>query len=78
MDVIAVKPNEYYCLCPPVFKRKRTEGCIRDALDMLESYMDFRMIDEKDYKEAKREIQKAPHDDAISNIMTKVRKKAKW
>lgn len=70
--------KEYYSICPQVFQRKRTSECERDALDMLRAYRDFNKITECEYRETKKRIKKAEHDDAISNIMCKIRHKIKW
>lgn len=76
---IAGKPCEYFTyITPPVFQRKRTAECERDALDMLEAYRDFNKITEEQYCITEREILDAPHDDAISDIMCKIRHKIKW
>ena len=72
-------PQEYYMyICPPEFKRKRTKECERDALNMLKSYKRNGMISQSQYEVARERIETAPHDDAISNIMTRVRHKIKW
>ena len=76
---IAGKPNEYFSyICPPVFKRKRTADGERNALDMLKAYRDFNKISKERYLEIKSEIKKAPDDDTISNIMTRIRHSIKW
>ena len=76
---IAGKPGEYFAyISPPIFQRKRTAECERDALDMLEAYRDFNKISEELYQIKESEILAAPHDDAISDIMCKIRHKIKW
>lgn len=79
MTAIAKSTNEYFSyICSPVFQRKRTYECERDALDMLKAYRDYNKISKEQYQEIKREIQKADYDDKISNIMCKLRHKIKW
>ena len=79
MAAIAKQTNEYFSyICPPMFKRKRTSECEKDALDMLEVYRDFRKITAEEYQIAKHEIKVATHDDAISDIMCKIRHRVKW
>ena len=76
---IAMRQEEYFpILCPTEFHRKKTAECKRDALGMLKAYHKNSMISDADYNDTKKEIEAAPHDDAISNIMTKVRKRARW
>lgn len=75
---VAMKSQEYYTIFPSVFQRTRTKECERDALDMLAAYRDFNKISHAEYDQAKREIITAPHDDAVSNIMTKLRKRINW
>lgn len=76
---IAMRVDEYYpAIFPAKYIRKRTTECECNALSMLKAYRDFNQISGEIYAQAEREIKSAPHDDAISNIMTKVRKKAKW
>lgn len=79
MTAIAKSTNDYFSyICPPIFQRKRTYECERDALDMLEAYRDFNKISEEQYKITESKILEAPHDDAISDIMCKLRHKIKW
>lgn len=79
MTAIAKSTNEYFTyICPPVFQRKKTAECERDALDMLEAYRDFNKISNEQFKEIKREIKKADNDDKISDIMCKLRHRIKW
>lgn len=76
---IAGKTSEYFAyISQPVFKRKRTTECERDALDMLEAYRDFNKISEEQYKITESKILDAPHDDAISDIMCRLRHKIRW
>lgn len=78
-DAIAMRMDEYYpTIFPAKYVRKRTPECEKNALNMLKAYKDYNQISASLYHQAKAEIENAPHDDAISNIMTKVRKKAKW
>ena len=79
MTAIAKSTNEYFTyICPPVFQRKRTKECEKDALDMLKAYRDYNKISKEDYHALRREIQKADHDDKISDIMCKLRHKIRW
>ena len=80
MAVIAKQMNGFYggSVCPPIFQRKRTLECENDALNMLEAYRDFNKITQEQYQIAMHDIQIAPHDDAISDIMTKIRHRIKW
>lgn len=73
---IAKNPNNYFSyLATPTIKRNRTTAYKSQALDALQSYKYYRQITEEEYKQIKKEIQAAPHDDAISSIMTKLRKR---
>ena len=79
MATIAKNSREYYgFVCPPIFQRKRTYECECDALNMLEAYRDFNKITQEEYKIARNEILVAPHDDAISDILCKIRHRVKW
>ena len=76
---IAMQVGEYYpTIFPAKYVRKRTKDYEANAIEVLNAYKDDELISDEVYEQAKREIESAPHDDAISNIMTKVRKKAKW
>lgn len=76
---IAMRVGEYYpAIFPAKYVRKRTADYEANAIEVLNAYKDDNLISEEVYEQAEREIKLAPHDDAISNIMTKVRKKAKW
>lgn len=74
-NAVAMSTQDYYPIFPTVFKRTRTKECEDDALDMLEAYRDFYHISQEEYDQTKREIISAPHNDAISNIMTHLRKR---
>ena len=75
-NALAKQPASYCSfLVAPTFKRSRTERCEEQALAALKDYKRYAQITEDEYKELKKEIKAAPHDDAISNIMTKLRKK---
>ena len=79
MATIAKQISGFYGgLYPQVFQRKRTLECENDALDMLEAYLDFNKITPEQYKIARNDILIAPHDDAISDIMTRIRHRIKW
>lgn len=73
---VAKQPSDYYFyLATPVFKRTRTPNCETNALATLKDYRRYAQITEDEFKALKKEIKAAPHDDAISNIMTKLRKR---
>jgi hypothetical protein len=74
--VIAKQTNDFFaCLSTPVFERKKTSSCVSNALSTLKDYKYYRQIKEDEYKQLKKEIKSAPNDDAVSNIMTKLRKR---
>ena len=74
MAVIAQK--DYYAyLCVPEFKRNRTSTCEENALNVLKDYAHWGQITKEDYNNLKKEIKSAPHNDAISDIMTRLRKR---
>jgi hypothetical protein len=75
---IALQNGFFPLLCPLEFKRSRTAECEGNALDMLEAYRDFGKISQEEYERREKEIKSAPHDDAISDIMTKIRNRIKW
>ena len=78
-DAIAMRMDEYYpTIFPKVYERKLTAEHKGYALDTLYDYNYNEMITDEMYEQAKTEIENAQHDDEISNIMTKVRKKANW
>lgn len=78
MATIAAKVEEFFVICPKELKRHVSTECVNNAKGMLKAYLDYNMISKTDYESVLREIASAPHDDAISNIMTKVRKRARW
>lgn len=79
MTAIAKSTNEYFTyICPPIFQKKRTKECEKDAIDMLKVYRDFNRISKEQFQEIKREIKNADSDDKISNIMCKLRHKIDW
>ena len=78
-SAIAQTVSEYY----PIFSnkkivRKRTVDCANDALDMLGAYLEHELISLEAYNNAVREINNAPHDDAIADILMNIRRKIKW
>ena len=78
-NVVIRGTQEYFSyVCPPIFQRKRTYECERDALDMLKAYRDFNKISKEQYLITKNEILVADCDDKISNIMCRIRHKIKW
>lgn len=79
VNVIARQTGEFYSLfSTPSFIRKRTLECANYAFDTLDSYLENNLITPEQHCIAKNEILVAPHDDAISNIMTKIRHKIDW
>jgi hypothetical protein len=73
---IAKNPNNYFSyLATPTIKRSRTTAYKSQALDVLKSYKYYGQISDEEFKTVKKEIKAAPHDDAISSIMTKLRKR---
>ena len=76
MSVLAMTIGEYRPTVYRVeYKRTRTSDCEKSAIDVLKSYKYYRQISKDEFEMLKAEIQAAPHDDAISNIMTKLRKR---
>lgn len=74
--VIAKQPSNFFvCLSTPVFERKKTASCVANALDTLGDYKYYRQVTEEEYKKLRKEIKSAPHDDAIADIMCKLRKR---
>ena len=78
-NAIAQTVSEYY----PIFSnkkivRKRTTDYVNDALDMLDAYLEDKLISLETYSNATREINDAPHDDAIADIVMNIRRKIKW
>ena len=72
--VKAKKPNDYYAyLIPPPVKRTKTSAYASNASETLKSYRRYGQISESEFKSITREIEAAPHDDAISGIMCKLR-----
>lgn len=79
MTAIAKTTDEYFtCIYPPVFQRKLSTECKHNALGMLKAYKDGSKISEEQYRITESKILEAPHDDAISDIMCKLRHKIKW
>ena len=78
MATIAARVEEFFVICPKELKRHVSAECRNNAKGMLSAYLKYNMISQAEYDSALREIKSAPHDDAISDIMTKVRKRAKW
>ena len=71
---VAKKPNGYYSyLIPPKVKRIRTSAYVSNAIETLEAYRQYGQISESEFESVRREITAAPHDDAISVIMCKLR-----
>ena len=66
--------NDYYAyLIPPPVKRNLTAAYVSNARETLKSYRRYGQISENEFKDIRREIETAPHDDAISGIMCKLR-----
>lgn len=78
MATIAAKVERFFPVCPKELKRYVTAECRNNAKGMLDAYLKYNMISKVDYDSTLKEIKNAPHDDAISDIMAKVRKRAKW
>lgn len=78
MATIAANVERFFPVCPKELKRYVSAECRNNAKGMLAAYLKHEMISQTEYDTALREIKSAPHDDAISDIMTKVRKRAKW
>lgn len=73
---IAERPKEFYpYLVAPTFKRAKTPNYETNALATLKDYRRYAQITEDEYKDLKKEIKAAPHDDAVANIMSKLRRK---
>lgn len=71
----ACKPNEFFLLLGArEFKRTKSKECVNNALHVIKDYKYWGQITQIEYERIKSEIKSAPHDDAISDIMTKVRK----
>jgi hypothetical protein len=66
--------NDYYAyLIPQPVKRNRTAAYVSNASETLKSYRRYGQNSESEFKSITREIEAAPHDDAISGIMCKLR-----
>jgi hypothetical protein len=77
MSTTVAKHPDSYCsfLVAPTFKRTRTPNCETNAIATLKDYRRYAQITEDEFKALKKEIKAAPHDDAIANIMCKLRKR---
>lgn len=72
----ACKPNEFFLLLGArEFKRTKTKECVNNALNVVKDYMYWGQITQREYERIKSEIKSAPYDDAISDIMTNLRKR---
>lgn len=79
VGTVGTTRNEFYIyINTPVFQRKRTSACEKDALDMLKVYKKFKKVSEAEYETTRESILNAPHDDAISNIMCRLRHRINW
>lgn len=69
-----------YTLIPNMvcFKRKRTVSYVNDCLLTIKDYKRHGMISTETFESAKTEIKTAPHDDAIADIMMRVRREINW
>jgi hypothetical protein len=66
--------GEYFPIfCPREFKRSRTPECEKNALSVIADYLEWDTITHEEHDYLEREIISAPHDDAISDIMTHLR-----
>ena len=76
MQVIAMKSNEYFpTLASSCYVRGKTKDYVKNALATLSDYKRYGQISVEEYAKCKSEITSAPHDDAIADIMTRLRKK---
>ena len=75
MGIIAQQPHDFILFQAPTFERKKTTNYETSALSALNDYKHYRQITDTEYKRLRKEIVSAPHDDAISSIMTRLRKK---
>ena len=74
MSVLAMKVGEYRPTTYRVeYKRTRTSDCEKSAIDVLKSYKYYRQITKDEFERIKADIKAAPHDDAIANIMSRLR-----
>ena len=71
--MLPVNANYSVILCPLKYKRKLSESYIAQAIDVLRSYRQYNQITQDEYSSLAKQIKNAPHDDAISNIMTRLR-----
>jgi hypothetical protein len=69
---------EYFTfICPPI-QRKKTTACRNNALRMLKAYKKYKQITPMQYDTVRESIINAPHDDAISSIMCRLRHNINW
>lgn len=69
----------YYCApkpSPPIFIRTKTPNNVANAEQTIKDYYHWGLITLDDKEEALIKIEEAKNDDAVSNIMTKMRHKA--
>ena len=73
---IAKNSNDYFAyLSMPPTRRPRTSACLSNALGALGDYKYYGKLTKSEYLEIKKQIESAPHDDAISVIMGNLRRK---
>lgn len=71
---IATQMKDFFpAIYPRELKRNKTPGCVSNAINVINDYCYYRQISKEEGQLLKREIKAAPHDDAVSNIMTKLR-----
>lgn len=76
MQVIAMKSNEYFpTLVSSCYMRGKTKDYVKNALATLGDYKRYGQISAEEYAKCKNEIASAPHDDAIADIMMRLRKR---
>lgn len=76
MPAIAMKSNEYFpTLVSSCYMRGKTKDYEKNALTTLDDYKRYGQISAEEHAKCRKEILSAPHDDAIADIMTNLRKK---
>lgn len=73
--MLPVNLNYSAILCPSECKRKLSAFYVLEAIEVLRSYRSYNQISQEEYNSLAKEIKSAPHDDAIANIMTHLRKR---
>lgn len=60
------------------FEREKTKAYVSDCLRTIKDYKRHGMISAELYENTKKEIKAAPHDDALADIMMRVRRNINW